>query len=198
MKNPNGTKPKVPAHSLSRFLYRSSSTVFTAATMEVSSLAFRNNNTISVSSFAEALILQSLIATAKSLAYLLIATGSLLTDVNHLISPMDGRFPLDQLSKGNHTCEENKDGSETEDDDDEDDDDDVNDEDDDNDEDFSGDEDDEDADPEDDPVPNGAGGSDDDDEDDDDDDDDNDDGEDEDEDEEEDDDEDQPPSKKKK
>ncbi|CAI8610419.1 unnamed protein product [Vicia faba] len=162
------------------------------------------NNAVVLSSVAEALVLQTVIATGKSLAYLLVATGSLLTDVNNLISPMDGRFPLDQLYKGNHTCEENKDGSETEDDDDDDDDDDVNDEDDDDDdEDFSGDEDDDEADPEDDPVPNGAGGSDDDDDDEDEDDDDGDDEDDEDEDEDEEDEDEevaalQPPTKKKK
>ncbi|PNX93448.1 hypothetical protein L195_g016602 [Trifolium pratense] len=194
MINPNGTFPHTLADSLTKHNIHST----TMSATDLPTLSFPNN-TMLVSSIAEALILQTVIATAKSLAYLLISTGSLLTDVNNLMSPMDGRFPLDQLYKGNHTCEENKDGSETEDDDDEDDDDDVNDEDDEDDEDFSGDEGEEDADPEDDPVPNGAGGSDDDDEDDDDDDDDNDDdGEDEDEDEDDDEDEDQPPSKRKK
>ncbi|CAL5190221.1 unnamed protein product [Lathyrus oleraceus] len=72
------------------------------------------NTVVFLSSVAEALVLQTVIATGKSLPYLLIATGSLLTDVSNLISPRDGRFPLDQLYKGNHTCEENKDGSETE------------------------------------------------------------------------------------
>ncbi|GAU11935.1 hypothetical protein TSUD_195590, partial [Trifolium subterraneum] len=48
------------------------------------------NNTMLVSSFAQAFILQTVIATTKSLAFLLISTGSLLTDVNNLISPMDG------------------------------------------------------------------------------------------------------------
>ncbi|RYR30543.1 hypothetical protein Ahy_B01g055290 [Arachis hypogaea] len=60
----------------------------------VRSLAFNDEKTFSVPSFVEAMVVDSLLAVAaaaKSLAYLLIASGSLLKDVNNPVSPMDGR-----------------------------------------------------------------------------------------------------------
>ncbi|KAK7330025.1 hypothetical protein VNO77_24210 [Canavalia gladiata] len=127
-----------------------------AEAMEVQSLSFEKN-TVLVGSFAEALVLHTLLVTAKSLASFLTMTGSLLTVVSNLVSPMDGRFPLDQLYKGKNTFEENKDASETEDDEDENDVDDGDDDED--DEDFSGDEGEEEADSDDDVEANGVGGS---------------------------------------
>ncbi|RDX62938.1 hypothetical protein CR513_58683, partial [Mucuna pruriens] len=174
-----------------------------AEAMELQSLCFKENATY-VASFLEALVLDTLLATAKSLACFLLMTGSLHTDINSLVSLTDGRFPLDQLCKGKHTSEENKDASETEDDEDDEDGNDGDDDDDDgDDEDFSGDEGGEEADSDDDPEANGGGGSDDEDDDDDDDDNDEDDGDDDDEEEEDEEEEEeeetpQPPSKKRK
>uniref|UniRef100_K7M063 Uncharacterized protein n=1 Tax=Glycine max TaxID=3847 RepID=K7M063_SOYBN len=46
----------------------------------------------------------TILAAAKSLICFFILTGSLLTDVNHSVSPkltpMDGRFPFDDLLQG--------------------------------------------------------------------------------------------------
>ncbi|RYR76716.1 hypothetical protein Ahy_A01g001286 isoform B [Arachis hypogaea] len=60
----------------------------------VRSLAFNDEKTFSVPSFVDAMVVDSLhavAAAAKSLAYLLIASRSLLKDVNNPVSPMDGR-----------------------------------------------------------------------------------------------------------
>ncbi|GFZ11856.1 hypothetical protein Acr_23g0002410 [Actinidia rufa] len=139
----------------------------------------------------------------KSLAFLLLAIGSLPKDVDLFLDALgvDKRFPLSELNRVTKPNAGNKDASETEDDDDDDDDDgdDDDDDDDDNDDDddgLSGEESDGDGDPDDDTEANGDGGSNDDDDDDDDDDD-----SDEDDDEDEEDEEDeqaQPPYKKKK
>ncbi|XP_052200635.1 uncharacterized protein LOC127807014 [Diospyros lotus] len=153
-------------------------------------------------SILEALVAETLFAAQKSLAWLLVTTGSLLKDINVFPTLMgtDGRFPIDELHRRKHTGPENKDASDTDDgDEDEDDGDDEDRDDDAGDEDFSGEEggdDEDDGDPEEDPEANGNGGSDD--EDGDDDDGDEEDEDEEDEEEEDEDDEDQPPAKKRK
>lgn len=158
-------------------------------------------------SLLEAMLVNTVLVAHNSLALLLLATGSVINDINMAskLTAVTGRFPFEELLKLKKPCAENKDASDTEDDEDDDeDDDDVNDQDDEEggDEDFSGEEgEDEGGDPEDDPEANGNGGSDDDDEDDDDEDDDGDDDEDEDGEEEDEDEEEevpQPPAKRRK
>ncbi|XP_022751664.1 nucleolin-like [Durio zibethinus] len=157
-----------------------------------------------VCSVMEALVAETLVLAGKSLACLLMLTGSVLNDMNASLNltAVDERFPFDKLLKMEHPGTENKDASDTEEDDEDEDDDNADDQDDDaGDEDFSAEEGEED-DPEDDPEANGDGGSDEEDDDGEDDDRDEDDS-DEDEEEEEDkeDEEDevpQPPSKKRK
>ncbi|KAM5548055.1 phosphopantothenoylcysteine decarboxylase subunit VHS3 [Rosa sericea] len=166
-------------------------------------LCSSERNSFWVGSVLEAMVVNTVLSAHNSLALLLLATGSLMNDIN--VSPklaaVTGSFPFEELFKLEKPGPENKDASDTEDDEEDDDDDDVPEEEDDaGDEDFSGEEG-EDADPEDEPEANGDGGSDDDD-DKDEDDDDGDDDEDEDaEDEEEEEEEEevpQPPAKKRK
>ncbi|KAK7388602.1 hypothetical protein VNO78_23424 [Psophocarpus tetragonolobus] len=151
-----------------------------------------------IPSLLQAVAADTVLAAAQSIALI----GYLLTNVTNPVSPMDGRFPLENLFGRKHAYLENK-NSETEDDDDGDEDDeDGHDEDDDgDDEEFSGEEGEEDGDPEDDPGTNGEGSEEEDDDDDDNgDEEDDDDGEDEEDDDEEDEEEElpQPPSKKRK
>ncbi|CAA2963780.1 Hypothetical predicted protein [Olea europaea subsp. europaea] len=142
----------------------------------------------------------SLLAAQKSLACLLMLTGTLLNDIDGLPNLVEKRFPMDDLHRLEKPGLENNDAGDPEDNDEGEDEDDDQDDDDAGDEDFSGGEeggdDEEEVDPEDDPEANGNEGSDDEDDDDDDDGDDDEDGEDDEEDEEEE--EDQPPAKKRK
>ncbi|PIN20328.1 hypothetical protein CDL12_07008 [Handroanthus impetiginosus] len=151
-------------------------------------------------SFVEAAVVNTLLAAQKSLACLLMLTGSLLNDVDGLPDWNEKWFPMSELYRLEKPGPENQDASDTEDEDEDDEDADDQDDDDAGDEDFSGGEeggDDDEGDPEEDPEANGNEGSDDDDEEDDDGDDDEDGDEDDDE-EEDEDEEDQPPAKKRK
>ncbi|CAI9754715.1 unnamed protein product [Fraxinus pennsylvanica] len=152
-------------------------------------------------SFVEVAVVHALLAAQKSLACLLMLTGTLLNDIDGLPNLVEKRFPIDKLHRLEKLGPENSDAGDPVDNDEDDDDDDQDDEDDAGDEDFSGGEeggdDDEEADPEDDPEANGNEGSDNEDDDDDDGDDDE-DGEDEEEEEEDEEEEDQPPAKKRK
>ncbi|PSS36129.1 Histidine-rich glycoprotein [Actinidia chinensis var. chinensis] len=153
-----------------------------------------------VCSIVEDVVVETLLAAHRSLACLLMVTGSLLKDVIVQPNLIDERFPIDNLHRRNRPGPENKDASDTDNDDEDGDDDDDQDDDDAGDEDFSGeeggdDDDDEEGDPEEDPAANGNGGSDDDDDEEGDDEEGDEDEEDEEEDEE---DEDQPPAKKRK
>ncbi|XP_039071762.1 nucleolin-like [Hibiscus syriacus] len=143
-----------------------------------------------VCSVMDALLAETLVLAGKSVACLLMLTGTVLNDMNASLNltAVDQRFPFDELLKREQPGPENKDGSDTEDDD-EDEEDKV------DDDDFLAEEGEE-GDPEDDPEANGNGGSSDED-DDNEDDDDADDEEEEDE-EDEDDEVPQPPSKKRK
>ncbi|KAL4282066.1 hypothetical protein GQ457_10G029940 [Hibiscus cannabinus] len=196
------TGPRSRNHSVLRKC--SSAFTIVKAAMEAGSFS-PVQKSIWVCSVMEALLAETLVLAGKSLACLLMLTGSVLNDMNASLNltAVDQRFPFDELLKTEHPGPENKDGSDTEDDD-EDEEDDVDDQDDDgDDEDFSAEEGEE-GDPEDDPEANGNAGSgeeDDEDEDDDegdDDDDDNTEDEGEEEEEDEDDEVPQPPSKKRK
>ncbi|TKY45542.1 hypothetical protein E2542_SST30484 [Spatholobus suberectus] len=122
---------------------------------ELSSSLSSVKRSMCIASAVQARAVDAIHAAAKYLLCLLILTGSLLTDINHSVSPkltpIDGRFPFDDLCKGKHAYLKNKDASDSDEDEDEEDDDDANDQDDEEgDEDFSG-EGEEEADPDDDP-----------------------------------------------
>ncbi|GMH30673.1 hypothetical protein Nepgr_032516 [Nepenthes gracilis] len=182
---------------------------FVIAAMEVGGYSLEVGK-IMVFSMMKAVLTDTLLLAGKSLACLLMMTGSLKNDSNYSsaeLNPVEKRFPIDELYRTQPTVPENKDGSDTDDGDEDDDEDGVDDDDDDvGDEDFSaeegggGDDDDEDGDPEDDTRLMERGGNDDEDDDDDNDGDEDENGEDEDEDEDEDEEEEelQPPAKKKK